>query len=131
MGGIYDFTTTFDLTGVNLSTYSLFGSFESDDRIQDILINGHSLGVYLADPDYKAFSGYINLVPSSSDLVSGVNTLTFKLYNYTTGSNTDPVALRAEFSAVPEPSAWAGIGSLLALGFLGRWLSRRRAVAAV
>ena len=104
LGGIYDFTTTFDLTGVDLSTFELYGRFESDDRINDILINGVSLGISLADPDYSAFSGYFNLAPVASDLNQGTNTLTFKVYNFTTGSNTDPVALRTEFTnAVPEP----------------------------
>ncbi len=124
LGGIYDFTTTFNLAGIAPSTVSLYGRFESDDRIQDILVNGKSTGIFLADPDYGAFSGYYNL---SSYLVAGANTITFKVYNFTTGSNTDPVALRTEFSAaVPEPSVVAAIG-LGALAGFGLWLRRRRA----
>lgn len=128
LGGIYDFTTTFDLSSVSdLSSVALSGRFESDDRIQDILINGHSLGIFLTDPDYTAFSAYYNLAPVVSDLNAGLNTITVQVYNYTTGSNTDPVALRAEFvAAVPEPSVWASVGALASLLLFGSWLRRRR-----
>ena len=127
LGGIYDVTTSFNLASA--AGVTLYGRFESDDRINNIIINGVSTGIALSDPDYKAFSTPFNL---SSYLKAGTNTIDFQLYNYTTGSNTDPVALRAEFTnAVPEPSVWAGVGSLLGLGLLGRWLSRRRAVATV
>ena len=128
-GGVWTFTTTFDLTGVNLSTVFIQGRFESDDRIDNILVNGNSTGIALADPDYHAFSSYYTL--SGANLVQGVNTIQFKLFNFTPGTTSavDPVSLRAEFitSAVPEPSAWAMVGGLAALMAAGSWLRRRRA----
>lgn len=127
-GGTYDVTTTFTLSAGDFASVALFGRFESDDAIENIFVNGVSTGITQPPEGYEAFSGYYDL---SSFLQAGTNTIRFQLFNYTTGTNTDPVALRTEFSAVPEPSVWAGVGSLLGLGLLGRWLSRRRAVATV
>ncbi len=127
-GGVWTFTTTFDLTGVDLSTVFIAGRFESDDRIDNILVNGNSTGIALADPDYHAFSSYYTL--SGSNLIQGINTIQFKLFNFTPGTTSaiDPVALRAEFiTAVPEPSAWAMVGGLAVLLTAGSWVRRRRA----
>ncbi len=125
-GGEYLFTTTFTLTAADLTTASIFGRFESDDRIDDVILNGHSLGISLADPDYLAFSQYFNLVTNRGFLLTGTNTLSFQLFNFT-NNNKDPVALRTEFSAVPEPSTWAMFGGLASLLLVGTWLRRRRA----
>lgn len=126
-GGYYNFTTTFDLTGVNLGLASIQGRFESDDAIVDVLINGKSLGILLPDPDYKSFSSYYNLAPNSSYLLQSTNTLTFRLFNYT-GASVDPVSLRAEFlTSVPEPSVWASVVGLALVAVVGTWLRRRRA----
>ena len=118
-GGEYLFTTTFTLAPSDLTTASIFGRFESDDRIDDVILNGQSLGISLADPDYLAFSQYFNLVANRSLLVAGTNTLSFQLFNFT-NNDKDPVALRAEFTnAVPEPSVWAAVVSMVSISCLG------------
>lgn len=130
-GGYYDFTTTFDLTGVtDLSAVSIYGRFETDDTLDNISLNGQALFTGPLTnptlPGYYAFTGYYNLVPNTNLLTAGVNTFTFRVFNYT-NSNTDPVSLRAEFSAVPEPSTWAMVGGLGAVAAFGGWMRRRRA----
>src|ERR1035438_4240441 len=43
--GIYDYQTTFDLTGLNPATAVLMGQWASDNTGMDILINGVSTGI--------------------------------------------------------------------------------------
>ena len=125
-GGEYLFTTTFTLTTADLATASIFGRFESDDRIDDVILNGHSLGISLSDPNYLAFSQYFDLVANRDFIVAGTNTLSFQVFNFT-NNDRDPVALRAEFTnAVPEPSTWAMFGGMASLLLGGTWLRRRR-----
>ncbi len=132
--GYYDFTTTFDLTGVDLSKVSIQVRFESDDSVDNISLNGTALFASpltpITTPGYFAFSDYYTLTSNPTLLHAGLNSVSFRLFNYPTTTGTDPVALRAEFlTAVPEPSAWAMVGGLASVMLFGGWLRRRRANA--
>ena len=133
-GGTYDFTTTFDLTGVDLSAASIYVSLESDDVVTGILLNGKSVvdAATLASDNfsYQGFGAPVDLTTDTSVLNQGANTLTFQVFNYA-GTVTDPVAIRTEFTAsVPEPSTWAMLGTMAA-AVLGFGFLRRRRTATV
>ena len=107
--------TTFDLTGFDLSTTSIKGRWAADDFLDDILINGVSIGPI---PNYPGDENFNSLHPFtiSSGFATGINTLDFVV------RDTGNVAgFRVDFTPVPEPSAVLG---LVLLGF-GAFLKRR------
>ena len=119
LGGNYTYQTSFDLTGLDPSTFTIDGQFSVDDGLSDILLNGQSTGVNGAGfGGWTAFS--LNSL-SGNGFNSGANTLEFLVNN---GGN-NPTGLRVEFldvngTLIPEPSG----AILLALG--GALLLRRR-----
>jgi len=107
--------TTFDLTGFDLSTTSIKGRWAADDFVDDIKINGVSIGPI---PNYPGDENFNSLHPFtiSSGFTTGINTLDFVV------RDTGNVAgFRVDFTPVPEPSAVLG---LVLLGF-GALLKRR------
>lgn len=117
---VYLYQTSFDLSGVDLSSASIAGLAVADNEVQDILLNGQSIGFTTA-VGYSAFTGF----SITSGFVAGINTLSFQVGNY-----AGPTGLRTELtgnfvsSNVPEPSAWAlGSAGLLALA---AWRRRQR-----
>jgi PEP-CTERM motif len=127
----YTFSTTFDMTGYDLSTAALTGSWAVDDA-GTLELNGHQIGS-LGSGAWVALTNYS---ASSSDFVSGVNTLSItvttddqfldgaRLQGLVTADPIDP-------PAVPEPSSFALLtAGLLSLGALDWWWRKRGAPAA-
>jgi hypothetical protein len=107
---VYDYRTTFDLTGFNLSTVTINGQWAADNQGFGILLNGVDTGYRLISSDLQ--SGLVPFILTSG-FQNGINTLDFLVSN-TFDSMPDPdgynpTALRVEMigtaQAVPEPSS--------------------------
>lgn len=118
----FDFSTTFNLTGFNVATASIGGTFAADDSAT-IFLNGVQVGAV-----NQGGLSFLTNFTINSGFVAGVNTLTFSALNSgagPTGVNV-VVAGTADVSAVPEPAVWG----LMVAGFgLVGVASRRRARA--
>ncbi|HEY3455633.1 MAG TPA: PEP-CTERM sorting domain-containing protein [Bryobacteraceae bacterium] len=112
----YDYTTTFDLTGLDASTAILQGMISADDGTT-IFLNGNPVsplfGTYTSSAPFQINSGF----------VSGLNTLTFAVQNYGGGPTGLNVAISGAAAPTPEPSSVALLGAGLAFAFT---LFRRR-----
>lgn len=120
-GSSYDYATTFTLaSNADLSTVSIAGKYAADDRITDVLLNGHSLGLSTSFLGFGSFTSFS--IASSAYFQVGQNTLTFQTSNIPstpTGLIVDGLA--GSYNAVPEPSSAA----LLGLGAVGLAVGRR------
>lgn len=96
--GDYIYETTFDLTGMDVSTASLAGRWATDDTGTDILLNGTSTGV--TSGGFGSFTPF--QIPSGSGFIAGPNTLTFRVNNAGTGTN--PSGLRVEITGLAVPN---------------------------
>jgi hypothetical protein len=114
----YDYTTTFNLAGVDLSTVELLGKAASDNYILGVSLNGHEQSL---SGGYSAWTTF----DWNQYFDQGVNTLVFHTQNLNGQSGSGgPTGLRVEMEfapglsdapAVPVPSAvW-----LLGSGLLG------------
>lgn len=114
------YSLSLDLTGYDLSTVSLSGSWAIDDQ-GTLSLNGQTLSS-LPNWNWQSLNSFS---APSSDFVSGINTLT--MVGGPTDNYLEGVRLQGDLTGtmVPEPSTW----SLLALGvgtlFGGLRLSRR------
>jgi hypothetical protein len=129
--GNYVYTTTFDLTGFDLSTVVLTGQWSTDNSGLSIVINGVELP--FTTPE-QAFFGWYGFTISCG-FVAGVNTLQFVVNNAgCPNCSVNPTGLRVEISgtgellannaplqAVPEPATVLLVGS----GLAGLWIRRR------
>ena len=106
--GIYTYSTTFDLTGFDVSTAKIEGLWSVDNIGAGILLNGKALGI-VNNGGFEFFTPFT----ISSGFQNGINTLEFLVSNWnnSTGQNTS-TGLRTELigtadlaaTAVPEPS---------------------------
>jgi len=112
---VYHIATTIDLTGINLSTFSLNGYWITDNQGLDILINGASTGQANTGSHTQAvdaFPGNAFTLDSAGGLVAGVNTITFVWGNGPAGGAgsqfPNPIHARVEFrgyAIVPSPAS--------------------------
>lgn len=110
----YDYTTTFDLTGLDASTATLSGMISADDGTA-IFLNGHSVD--------SLFGTWTKSVPFqiNSGFISGVNTLTFAVQNYGSGPTGLDASISGSATATPEPASAVLVGAgLLAAALLSR-----------
>ena len=120
-----DYQTTFSLPTLTPSTLvSLSGDWSTDNRGDDILINGHSTG--LMSPGYGAFT-HFDLTPFQNDFQAGTNTLDFVWTNAAGPGAIDVQNLQGTVGApVPEASTTVSLGLLLALGMGGLLVAAKR-----
>jgi hypothetical protein len=121
--GQYIYRTTFDLSGLDVTTAMLMGRMATDDP-GTVLLNGAATGVqsccYHRWTEFSLTSGF----------VAGLNTLDFVVAN----SGGGPTGLRvevsgsADVSVVPELGSWMLLGSGVALTFLRKVSRHRRRV---
>lgn len=98
--GVYIYTTTFDLTGFDLSTAILSGLWSTDNAGLDILINGISTGFTTA---LDQFGNGFAQFSITTGFVSGVNTLDFVVQNGAPGYFVNsPTGLRVEISGTAD-----------------------------
>ena len=95
--GDYTYTTTFDLTGYDVSKIKLVGAWAVDNTGTDILLNGTSTGITSA--------GFNSMTPFTitNGLVAGKNTLVFKVTNLPATPN--PTAIRVDLKAIMAAGA--------------------------
>ncbi|WP_233271307.1 PEP-CTERM sorting domain-containing protein [Microcystis aeruginosa] len=123
------FRTTFDLTGLNPSTASIVGTWAADNFLDQILINGVSIGTIpnnLGGFNFTSFMGF-NV---NSGFQAGINTLDFvvrdigMIAGFRIGEisgTAQPISLS---QSVPEPSTILGLGLLGFGAFFNRQLSQ-------
>lgn len=127
--GLYDFQTTFDLTGLDPSTAVIAGYWTADNKGDYIELNGVNIGFATPNDAYAALNTAFTITDASgSGFLPGINTLDFVETN-SPGVAGNPTGVRVELSGtadpmpVPEPATFGLIG----LGLLGAGLLRRRA----
>ncbi|MCC7175608.1 MAG: PEP-CTERM sorting domain-containing protein [Bryobacterales bacterium] len=119
--GVWLFSTTFDLTGLDPNTATITGRWLADNSGGVIYLNGVNLG-----QGTTGWSSWTNFTITSG-FQSGVNTLEF-LVNNGPGAIGNPAGLRVEMSGnadplgeIPEPATMLLMGAgLLGLGLIRR-----------
>lgn len=128
--GSFAVSTTFDLTGYDAASASISGLWGVDNE-GEIFLNGVSTGIVLTGIIVENFN-QLHSFTISSGFVSGINTLTFGVYD-----GGSPAAVRADAlvltanpvaGAVPEAATWTML--VAGFGLVGAGARRRRAIAA-
>ena len=120
--GYYNFGLSFSLTAAEAAGASFLGRFASDNIVDDIRLNGNSLG------NGGGFGFWTDFTANPSSFVTGDNFLLFPVRNFKQNGG-NPAGLRVEFQnsavgGVPEPATWAMM--ITGFGLAGVALRRRR-----
>jgi len=117
--GVYEYSLSFDLTGMNAATATFTGRWATDNAGK-IFLNGTQL-----NNNSNGFNSWSSFSSAGGSFISGINTLTFEVTNFAQ-TRGNPTGLHVEFTGsnveVPEPSALA----VLSIGLIGLGISRRR-----
>jgi len=90
--GIYTFTTTFDLTGLDPATAQITGMITADNGTAAVRLNGGDLGITAG-----GFNMFFPLtIPLGSPFVGGTNRLEFDVSN--AGDTANPIGFRVEMT---------------------------------
>ena len=121
--GDYTYSTTFDLTGLNISTASLTGTWGGDDDPGGVFLNGIVIPYTpLTGPGLGFFGGTYT---AASGFLPGVNTLSFEIDqadNYYDYANIGDGTVSANAISTPEP----GSATLVTFGLMTfAWMRRR------
>jgi len=121
------FRTTFDLTGLNPSTASIVGAWAADNFLDQILINGVSIGTIPNSSNGVNFSSFTGFNVNSG-FQAGINTLDFVVLDTgeIAGFRIGEISGTAQpiSQSVPEPSTILGLGLLGFGAFFNRQLSQ-------
>jgi hypothetical protein len=129
LAGTYTYSTSFDLTGLDIATAVLSGSWASDN-VGMLWLNGTAYGS--ANSGFGSLSDFY-LSGTASGFIEGINTLMFVVTNDVWGSSdsVNPTALlvnidRHSATPVPEPGTMVLLGAgFLSLAIYGK---RRKTV---
>jgi len=120
----YSFTTTFNLTGYDLSSVVISGGWAVDDA-GTLALNGTVISASMGNGAYCCITSFAGTLLSAATLNQGLNTLTITL----TGSDQHLEGVRLEgsvtgtpASGIPEPTTW----TLFGLGAMSVAVLRRR-----
>lgn len=119
----FTYTTTFDLTGLDVSTAMITGQLAADDGTKMflngnlVLDNSFIMGTNAPWTVFAPFS-------TSSGFVAGINTLTFEVQNIG-GPSGLHVRVSGDALAVPEPSSLTLLGLVMA-GITGAAWRRKK-----
>jgi hypothetical protein len=119
----YTFTTTFDLTGFNLSTVVLSGGFAADDA-GTLNLNGTQISS-VPDEAWGSLTSF-SISGSSGDFVQGLNTLTITITD--SDEFLEGVRLTGTVTGaalVPEPATIIGTSVGLLIVAAGRMIRRK------
>ncbi len=108
----FNYTTTFDLSGLDPNTYVLFGQIAADDQAT-ISLNGQIVGV---DQDSQAWN-HFSAFTIGSGFLPGLNTLTFDVANTGGGATGLNVALSGVDTPEPSSVALLALGAISSLGW--------------
>jgi hypothetical protein len=130
--GEFDYTTSFNLTGLDTTTFALLGKFTTDNEILHVLLNGNDLGTFGNAGDFTQFGNFnVDQTNAAGDFNAGVNTLTFQVNNDPFDA-ANPSGLRVEVTSAtastPEPGTLGmfGIGAAsLLIGMVRRNRNRK------
>ena len=122
--GFYIFQTSFDVA----SAQTLMGKWSSDNQGVDILLDGVSIHPTMT-PNNQFQLPFASFPDAS--LAVGHHTLDFVVYNeYLAAAATfNPVALRVEMTAIPEPAYAQMSALLLGGGLMGLRLRKKQKAA--
>jgi hypothetical protein len=114
------YSTTLNLTGLNLNTASLAMSVVADG-VAVVALNGKNIEVFGASPQASNATSFTIATPA--DFISGINTISFQIYNFgdtATGLDAAVALTASPIITTSEPSSLLLVG----LGLIGVCVSQ-------